>query len=130
MVNDPIGDMLIQIKNAGMARKRVVVLPFSRTKQSVAAVLVKEGYLESVETQGIYPRQELRLVLRYEEKLPILTDVKRRSKPGLRLYVGKNQIPTVVGGMGIAVLSTPEGIMTGTEAKKKGIGGELLCEVW
>lgn len=122
--------MLIQIKNASMAHKKEVVLPFSRMKQEVASILMKEGYLDSATKTGKEPKTQLRLVLRYKEKESVINEVRRRSKPGLRVYVNKHAIPRVLGGIGIAILSTPEGVMTDTEARKRGIGGELLCEVW
>jgi len=130
MVNDPIADMLIQIKNAAMARIHRVDIPYSRMKHAVAAILEKEGYVVSVEKIGESTQTRLRIELKYEDSKPIFSDVKRISKPGLRWYVNKKSIPLVVGGMGIAILSTPQGVMTGKEAKKRGIGGELLCEVW
>lgn len=130
MVNDPVGDMLAQIKNAYMAGKSVVALPYSKMKEAVGQILAQEGYLKSVKTEGVYPKQTLSLELVYRQETPALTDIKRKSKPGLRVYVGRDRIPTVVGGMGLAILSTPQGIMTGKQAKKKHIGGELLCEVW
>jgi small subunit ribosomal protein S8 len=130
MVNDPIGDMIIQIKNAKMAGNKVIEIPYSQMKQNVANIMQKAGYLVSVEKTGNAPQNKLKIELKYHGNDPVLTDVKRKSKPGLRVYVGKNMIPNVIGGMGIAILSTPLGIMTGYEAKKHGVGGELLCEVW
>lgn len=130
MVNDPIGDMLIQIKNASLARRRVIELPYARLKHAVAIVLSEEGYVGNVEKGGMEPKALLRMTILYEGDTPVFTDCKRKSKPGLRVYVQKNAIPRVVGGMGIAILSTPQGVMTGKEAMKRGIGGELLCEVW
>ena len=130
MVNDPIGDLLIQIKNAGMAGKPEVVVPFSRLKLSIAKILAREGYIGNIEKVGSDPKSMLRISLQYNHKVHAISDVKRRSKPGLRIYVKKDEIPVVVGGLGSAILSTPKGIMTGREAKKLGIGGELLCEVW
>lgn len=130
MVNDSVGDLLAQIKNAYMAGRSVVVLPHSKMKEALARILAREGYLASVEVAGETYKKTLELTLRYQGKSPAMTDVKRKSKPGLRIYVRSEGIPTVVGGMGTAVLSTPQGIMTGKEAKKKHIGGELLCEVW
>lgn len=130
MVTDPIADMLIQIKNASMASKREVLLPFSRMKQEVASILVKEGYLESATKTGKEPKTSLRIMLRYKDKMTVITDVRRRSKPGLRVYVNKDSIPRVLGGVGVAILSTPQGVMTDMEARKRGIGGELLCEIW
>ncbi len=130
MVNDPIGDMLTQIRNAVMARKRLVRLPYSRLKHEVAKILAKEGYLESCETEGEGIRKNLTIILRFIGKEPVLTNLTRKSKPGLRVYKGYKNIPRVVGGMGTAIISTPHGVMTGEDAKKKCIGGELLCEVW
>lgn len=130
MVNDPIGDMLIQIKNAAAAGKRLVELPASRVKLALARILVKEGYLTSVAVAGDKPKTLLRIGLKYTDKTSAIAGVKRISKPGLRFYVGSREIPTVVGGLGIAVISTPQGLMTGTEAKKSRLGGELLCEIW
>jgi small subunit ribosomal protein S8 len=126
MVNDPIGDMLIQIKNAALAKKDVIELPYSKLKKALGEILAQEGYISSLAKVGDDPKAMLRIGI----KPAAITDVKRVSKPGLRWYVNKSKIPTVVGGMGIAILSTPSGLMTGKEARKKGIGGELLCKIW
>lgn len=130
MVTDPIGDMLIQIKNAALIGKRIVELPYSRMKEEVAKILVREGYLIASEKQGEAPKFVLRLELKYENKRSVITNIKRVSKPGLRWYINKQMIPKVLGGMGIAILSTSSGVMTGRDAHKKSIGGELLCEIW
>lgn len=130
MVNDAIGDMLIQIKNASLARRARIELPYSRVKAQVAKILAEEGYVDSIKEAGELPRKTLQITIKYQEGVPVLTNLRRKSKPGLRVYIGKDKIPVVVGGMGIAILSTPQGIMTGKEAKKRGVGGELLCEVW
>lgn len=130
MVNDPIGDMLARVKNAYMARKSVVELPYSKVIAAIAKILHDEGYVSSASSKGEQGKKTLVLGLRYVSSKPALTDVKRKSKPGLRLYIGASEIPTVIGGMGTAILSTPQGIMTGKEAKRRHIGGELLCEVW
>ncbi len=130
VVSDPIGDMLIQIKNAVMAGKHVVELPHSSMKHAVATILSQEGYIGTVEKTGNSPKLMLRIHLKYQGDAPVLTGVKRISKPGLRWYVGKNEIPEVLGGLGIAIVSTPQGVMSGKEAKKRGVGGELLCTVW
>src|SRR3990167_1887456 len=106
MVNDPIGDMLIQLKNAHAAGKQVVELPSSRMKHALAKILKDEGYIQSVETVGNSPKIMLKIVLLYEDKTPAITGVRRVSKPGLRWYVGKRDIPLVVGGMGTSILST------------------------
>jgi len=130
MVNDPIGDLIVQLKNASMARKKQIGVPYSKMKHALCKVLVEEGYIETVEKTGQDPKSMLTIALRYTKDVPVITDLKRKSKPGLRVYIGKHAIPTVIGGMGIAILSTPQGIVTGKEAKKRGIGGELLCEIW
>ncbi len=130
MVNDPIADMLIQIKNASLARKRSIELPYSKAKMALAGILSQEGYITDVTVSGESFSKRLHIGIKYNGDVPTLTDLRRKSKPGLRVYIKKDAIPTVVGGMGIAILSTPAGVMTGKEARKKGIGGELLCEVW
>lgn len=130
MVNDPVGDLLAQIKNASMAGIQSIDLPYSRMKMEVAKILSQEGYVGAIEKTGTEPKCRLKIVIKYVGKTPVITGVKRVSKPGLRLYVNKQTIPTVVGGMGIAIVSTPQGIMTGRDAKKKGIGGEILCTTW
>jgi len=130
MVTDPIADLLIQIKNASMAGRVSVVLPSSKMKVKVTEILAKEGYIAHFEQNENDGKKTLSITLKYQNKKSVLTDLKRRSKPGLRLYIPKSEIPTVLGGMGIAILSTSQGVMTGTEAKKLGIGGELLCTIW
>ena len=130
MVNDPIGDMLIQIKNAAAAKNSVIELPYSKLKMALGKILVEEKYISSVEKVGADPKATLRIGIKYANGVSVITGVKRVSKPGLRWYVAKNKIPVVVGGMGVAILSTPQGIMTGNLAKQKGIGGELLCKIW
>ena len=130
MVNDPIGDMIIQIKNAGMVGKPIISLPSSKGKFAVASILLKEGYVRSVEQKGEAPRLQLVIKLKYVNGKHVITDVKSMSKPGIRLYVDKNTIPVILGGMGTAIISTSKGVMTGKEAKKTGIGGELMCEIW
>lgn len=130
MVNDAIGDMLIQIKNALNAGKSEVILPASKLKLAVAKILVEEKYLSTVEVIGSGVHRDLKLTLKYDGKVPAIIDVKRKSKPGLRLYVGSKEIPKVIGGLGMTIISTPKGVMTGKQAYKMGIGGELLCEVW
>lgn len=130
MVTDPIADMLSQIKNAMMARHKSVSVPYSKLKEAIARTLKNEGFLTGVTVEGDVPKQKLTLTLTYQGDVPLLTDVKRKSKPGLRVYVGATQIPKVLGGMGVSIISTPSGIMSGVEARKKKIGGELICEVW
>lgn len=130
MVNDPISDMLAQIKNASAIGRQSVELPYSKLKKALADILVREGYLANATCQGEAPRLKLGLTLKYDGKSPAITDVKRISKPGRRHYVPKTGIHRVINGLGISVLSTSSGMMTDREARKKGIGGEVLCEIW
>lgn len=130
MVTDPIGDMLSQIKNAVLARHKTVEFPYSKVKESIAKALVDEGYLATVKTAGTKPKQTLMAEISYRGSQPVLEDIKRKSKPGLRVYVKKGDIRQVLGGLGSAIISTPQGVMSGKEAKKRGLGGELICEVW
>lgn len=130
MVNDPIGDLLIQIKNASMAGKLEICVPYSRLKHLVSDILSHEGYVGRVAKAGEATKPSLTVEIKYQDGHPVITNVKRMSKPGLRQYVKSQKIPTVVGGMGIAILSTPAGIMTGKDAKKRRLGGELLCTIW
>ncbi len=126
MVNDPLSDLLTQIKNGYMAGRAEVVLPWSKLKETVVGVLVKEGYITEKKVDG----NTMTLKLKYDNKTPAVTDIKRISKPSLRIYVKKNELPRVLGGLGTAVVSTPAGIMTAKEARKKGFGGEVICEIW
>ena len=130
MVGDPIGDMIIQKKNAGMAGKKAVELSFSKEKERIGKILEQEGYIIHSEKIGMLPHATLRITLRYVDGVHVIDGVKRMSKPGVRLYVDKHSIPSVMGNIGIAILSTSKGVMTGKEARKNGIGGELLCEIW
>ncbi len=128
-MNDPISDMLSRIRNANRALLPNIVLPHSRMKESLAGILKREGYIAdfAVEAQ---PHKNLKLKLKYQGKKSVIEGLRRVSSPGLRRYVGATEIPRVRGGLGVAVLSTSEGIMTGVEARKKNIGGELICYVW
>ncbi len=130
MMTDPIADMLIRIKNASMARKKTIVVPYSKFKEKVAMIMQQEGYVGNVEKKEEGIRSYLVIELRYINKRPVITNMRRESKPGLRKYVAKDAIPNVLGGIGISILSTSSGIMSGGEAKKKGIGGELICTIW
>ena len=128
-MNDPISDMLTRLRNAGQAFLPEVKVPHSYIKEGVARLLKKEGYLSEVQVETA-PFKTLKLKLKYTGRKPVLEGSRRVSTPGLRRYVGATSVPRVRGGMGTTILSTPEGIMTGTEARKKNVGGELLCEVW
>lgn len=128
-MTDPISDMLTRIRNAQNALLPAVEVPHSKIKESIANILKQEGYVGEVTVAGKVPKT-IRLKLKYEGKKGVVEGLRRISKPGLRQYVGSTEIPRVRGGLGIAVVSTPEGVMTGTTAKKKNLGGELLCYVW
>ena len=131
MTTDPIADMLTRIRNAVRARHPRVDLPSSKLKIEIARILKEEGYVSTYKVVDENKQKVLRVFFRYtNDKRSVLTDLKRISRPGCRRYVGKTGIRPVVGGMGIAILSTPRGIMTGQTARKEGVGGELLCEVW
>ena len=128
-MTDPIADMLTRIRNAGRALLPAVEMPHSRMKESLAQILKQEGYVEAVMVEG-KPLKKLKIQLKYQGKKNVIEGLRRISKPGLRHYVGATEIPRVLGGLGVSVISTPEGVMTGTQAKKKNLGGELLCYVW
>ena len=131
MITDPIADMLTRIRNAVRARHPRVDLPASKLKVEIARILKEEGYLSTYKVVDENRKKVLRVFFRYtSDKRSVLTGLKRVSRPGCRRYVGKNEIRAVVGGMGVSILSTPRGIMTGHTARKEGVGGELLCEVW
>lgn len=128
-MTDPISDMLTRIRNAGSALRPLVAVPHSRVKEHIANILKKEGYVADVTVEG-KPFKTINIKLKYQGKKNVIEGLRRISRPGLRRYVGATEIPRVLGGLGIAVVSTPEGVMTGTQAKKKNVGGELLCYVW
>ena len=131
MTTDPIADMLTRIRNAARARHPRVDMPSSKLKVEIARILKEEGYIANYKVVEEKGKKTLRVFLRYTpERRSVITDLKRVSRPGSRRYVGKTEIRPVVGGMGIAILSTPRGLMTGQAARKEGVGGELLCEVW
>jgi small subunit ribosomal protein S8 len=123
--------MLTRIRNAGMARHDFVPVPSSRTKLAIAKILKEEGFVSDYEVLRGKPHRTIKLHLKYDDKnQPIISGLERVSKPGLRVYVEKKEIPRVYGGLGIAIISTAKGIMTGQRAWRRGIGGELLCYVW
>ena len=128
-MSDPIADMLTRIRNAGKALLPAVELPHSRMKESVAKILRSEGYVSDVAVEGD-AKKKLKIRLKYQGKKNVIEGLKRVSRPGLRRYVGSTEIPRVLSGMGISIISTPEGVMTGAQAKKKNLGGELLCNIW
>lgn len=130
-VTDQIADMLTRIRNAVMARHDTVMVPSSKMKVAIAKILKEEGFIKDYDVTRTKPQRNIKIVLRYgESNSPIISGLKRASKPGLRLYMGRNEIPRVYGGLGIAIVSTSKGLMTGHQAWKAGVGGELLCYVW
>lgn len=128
-MTDPISDMLTRIRNANLALLPALELPHSRMKESIAGILKKEGYIGdfSVEGQKI---KKLKLKLKYEGKTSVITGLRRVSTPGLRNYVSATEIPRVRGGLGTAIVSTSQGLMSGTQARKNNVGGELICYIW
>jgi len=128
-MTDPIADMLTRIRNGQKARKVSVSMPASTEKEAVARVLQDEGYISGFETSGEGAKKTLNVELKYFEGAPVIESVKRVSKPGLRVYRGKEDLPKVLGGLGIAIVSTSAGVMSDRQARDKGIGGEVLCVV-
>ncbi len=130
-VNDPIGDMLTRIRNACMARHTTVSMPASKMKMAIADILKREGFIREVEIQEGKPFNTIVLTLKYtSDRQPVITGLKRVSKPGLRIYTGHAEIPRVRGGLGLSILSTSHGVLAGHEALQQRIGGEVLCYIW
>jgi small subunit ribosomal protein S8 len=130
-ITDPIADMLARIRNAIMARHETLSMPASRMKIAVARILREERFIEDFEVRRDAPQGTLRIALRYHGRNePAISGLQRISKPGLRVYTGKGEIPRVYGGLGVAILSTPQGVMTGQRAWRQGVGGEVLAYVW
>jgi small subunit ribosomal protein S8 len=129
--SDPIADMLTRIRNAIMARHDFVLVPASRMKLSIARTLKEEGFVNDYEVLRGKPHRVIKIYLKYDENnQSVLSGLERVSKPGLRMYVQRKEVPRVFGGLGIAIMSTPKGVMTGQQAWRQGVGGELLCYVW
>ena len=128
-MTDTISDMLTRIRNASRVMLPAVEMPHSRMKESIAHILKKEGYVAEVTTEGKVPKK-LTLKLKYDNRKSVIEGLRRVSSPGLRRYVGATEIPRVRGGLGISVVSTSQGVMTGTQARKNNLGGELLCYIW
>ncbi len=126
---DPVANMLTSIRNANSVLLPKVEVPHSKLKEGIAAMLVREGYIEQYHVSGEKKRQ-ISITLKYKERRGVIAGIKRVSRPGLRCYAGAREIPRVLGGMGISILSTSRGVMTGSDAKKQNIGGEVLCHVW
>jgi small subunit ribosomal protein S8 len=135
-VSDPIGDMLTRIRNAALAGHKTASLPASKMKLAIAQILKEEGFIEAFEEAAVEgkPSKALRITLKYvgerRERRPVITGLARISRPGRRVYAGKREIPWVRSGMGVAILSTPKGVMTGDRARHLGVGGEVLCQIW
>jgi small subunit ribosomal protein S8 len=128
---DPIADMLTRIRNAIIARHPKVDVPASRLKTDIARILKDEGYIANYKLTEEGPVKLIRIYLKYTPaNLPVISRIERVSRPGCRVYVGADDIPRVLGGMGINILTTPQGVMTGSSARKQRVGGELLCQVW
>lgn len=133
-MSDPIADMLTRSRNALMRGQTMVSMPHSKVKEAIALVLKAEGYIEDYQVLPESPQAVLQMRLKYvggrREKRSVITGLERVSKPGRRVYVGKNEIPWVLSGMGVSILTTSQGIMTGQQARRLGLGGELICKVW
>jgi small subunit ribosomal protein S8 len=129
-MTDPIADMLTRIRNAIMARHARVMVPASTMKIAIAQILKEEGYVKDYDVVRDTPQGTIRITLRYIDKRPVMSQLKRVSKPGLRVYTRRDSIPRVRGGLGTAILSTPQGLMTGRKAFQLGLGGEVVCFVW
>jgi small subunit ribosomal protein S8 len=128
-MTDPIADMLTRIRNGQGARKVTVSMPASKAKEAVAKVLQDEGYISGFATDGEGAEKALTVELKYFEGVPVIETIQRTSKPGLRIYRGKDELPKVMGGLGVAIVSTSAGVMSDRQAREKGIGGEVICVV-
>ena len=129
-MNDPISDMLTRIRNANDARHDTVDVPYSKVKKAIADILVAEGFVVSADTLGEGTHKTIRITLKYEGKTKVLQGLKRISKPGLRIYANVEELPRVLNGLGIAIISTSKGIMTDKEARKQNVAGEVLAYIW
>jgi small subunit ribosomal protein S8 len=128
---DPIADLLTRVRNGQVLRRAFVLMPSSKMKVAIAKVLLEEGFIQGYEVTDDRPQPKLRIWLKYDEKRrPVVSGLQRVSRPGRRVYKGKRNLPWVLSGLGIAIVSTPRGIMTGREARRLGVGGEVLCYVW
>lgn len=126
MITDPVGDLLTRIRNASRSRKREVTAPYSKLKYAVSQVLLKEGYLDAAKKQG----GDLLIAIAYKRRQPVLTGVRNVSRPGLRIYKNVKDIKAPLGGAGVVIISTSKGVLSGREARKQNLGGEILGEVW
>jgi small subunit ribosomal protein S8 len=131
MTSDPIADMLTRVRNAITARHPKVDVPASKLKTEIARILKEEGYIANYKVAEEGVKKVIKIYLKYApDNSPVITKIERVSRPGCRNYAGKDEIPRVQGGIGISILTTPQGVMTGRKARKEGVGGEVLCKVW
>ena len=132
MVNDTISDMLTRIRNANMVKHQIVELPFTKMSNNIAIILKEEGFIEDFEIYTENSNKFILISMKYKgtERVPVISKIKRVSKPGLRIYSNKNSLPNILGNLGIAIISTSQGLMTNITARKRGIGGEVLCYIW
>ena len=128
-MSDPIADMLTRIRNGQQARKVSVSMPASKAKMKIAEVLKDEGYISACEIQDLEGKPQLNVTLKYYDNAPVINKIQRVSRPGLRIYKGKNELPQVLGGLGVAIISTSKGVMPDSKARQAGEGGEVLCYV-
>ena len=132
MVNDTIADMLTRVRNANLARHKIVQIPSTKMTKNISAVLLEEGFIQDFEEVGDGINRQLLLSLKYKGKEgePVITALKRISRPGLRVYANRKELPRVLGGLGIAIVSTSKGVFTDNKARHQGLGGEVLCYIW
>jgi len=129
-VNDPIADYLCRVRNAISAKHEKVDIPASRVKVEITKILKEEGFIQNYKVQDDTKQGSIRIFFRYVDGSPVITGLKQVSKPGRRIYVNKTKVPRVIGGLGVSIVSTSRGIMTGEQSHKQGVGGEILCEIW
>jgi small subunit ribosomal protein S8 len=129
-VTDPIGDYLARVRNAISARHEKVDIPASKVKLEITKILKNEGYIQNFKMQEDSKQGTIRIFLKYADGMPVITGLKQVSRPGRRIYASHQKVPKVIGGLGISIVSTSHGILTGDDSRKKGVGGEVLCEVW
>jgi len=132
VVNDTIADMLTRVRNANLARHKIVQIPSTKMTRSISSVLLEEGFIQNFEEIGENITQQLLISLKYtgRNRSPVITALKRISRPGLRIYANRKELPRVLGGLGVAVISTSQGVMTDSKARSQGLGGEVLCYIW
>jgi small subunit ribosomal protein S8 len=131
MTSDPIADMLTRVRNAIKMRHPKVDVPASKVKTEIARIMKEEGYILNFKVAEEGPKKTIKIYLKYRENnMPVISEIERVSRPGCRVYVGQSEIPRVLGGLGINILTTPRGVMTGRDAHKEHVGGEILCRIW